>query len=104
MDIPSSSNDTDSPFNILIDGIGSDYQVYLYNAQQYQTKVEVTVRSVHYNIATELVVGVAGILELELQGVNMDTDTTQLTSGYSNSTNVAFPGAHYTPESHPGLY
>jgi hypothetical protein len=101
---PSSNAEVDSPFSMLLDGVSGYLQPWLYNANQYQEIIPVTVRSIGYNIATETVIGVAGIIHLELLGAKVGTTDMQLTSGYSNSTNVAFPGVHYTPESNPGLY
>jgi hypothetical protein len=102
----SSDGEADSPFNILLDGVWEDYQPFLYNAAQdtTSTTVEVTIRIIGYNIDTETVVGVAGVLNAELLNAKMDLTNINLVSGYSNSANVAFPSVYFTPENSPGLY
>ena len=107
---PSVSDTPENPFLAVLDGVGDYLQSYLYNASQYinaqfeHEVVEMTIRPVTVTVSDDSTQGVTSALHLELLGASMDIDTIKLSSGFSHSSKVAFPGVFFTPDSHPDLY
>lgn len=101
---PEFDGETDPQMSVRLDGVSGQLNPLFAGAITTETPIRAIARTIAYNMATNTVIDIAGIYDLEVNTVRFDLLSVAVGMSFTNPANVDFPRIKYSPETHPSLY
>lgn len=101
---PAFDGETDPQMALRLDGVSGQLNPLFAGAITTEIPIRAIVRTVAYDVASNVVIDVAGIYDLEVVSAKFDLLSVSVGMAFVNAANVDFPRIKYSPETHPSLY